>query len=130
MRRRGAGASARAASSMSSKLQRARPQMLGPGTSRATASTLSKSPREAAGKPASMTSTPSSARARATRSFSGRVMLQPGDCSPSRSVVSKIRTWSGLATMMTPSKASPWCQGRFSLSQGMRARSAAPTFSI
>ena len=34
--------------------------------------TLSKSPREAAGKPASMTSTPSSASARATRSFSGR----------------------------------------------------------
>src|SRR5437588_8785005 len=57
MRCRGAGASARAASSMSSKLQRARPQMRGPGTSRATASTLSKSPREAAGKPASMTST-------------------------------------------------------------------------
>ena len=29
----------------------------------------------------------------------GRVMLQPGDCSPSRSVVSKISTRSGLAAM-------------------------------
>src|SRR2546429_371845 len=70
----------------------------------ATACTDSKSPREAAGKPASMTSTPSSASARATRSFSGRVMLQPGDCSPSRSVVSKISTRSGLAIMGTPSE--------------------------
>ncbi len=59
--------------------------------------TASQSPREAAGKPASMTSTPRSASARATRSFSGCVMLQPGDCSPSRSVVSKIRTRSGLS---------------------------------
>src|SRR4051812_43840623 len=39
-----------------------------------------------------MTSTPSSASALATRSFSGCVMLQPGDCSPSRKVVSKINT--------------------------------------
>src|SRR5207253_1410615 len=97
-------ANARAASSMSSKLQRARAQMIGPRTSRATACTDSKSPREAAGKPASMTSTPSSASARATRSVSGRVMLQPGDCSPSRSVVSKISTRSGLAIMGTPSE--------------------------
>src|SRR5256886_5809697 len=89
---------------MSSKLKRAGAQMIGPRTSRATACTDSKSPREAAGKPASMTSTPSSASARATRSFSGRVMLQPGDCSPSRSVVSKISTRSGLAIMGTPSE--------------------------
>src|SRR5580704_45947 len=99
MRRCAASFTACATRSMSSGLQRARPQMIGPCTSRATASTLSKSPREAAGKPASMTSTPSSASARATRSFSGRVMLQPGDCSPSRSVVSKISTRSGLATI-------------------------------
>ena len=84
---------------MSPALQRASPQMIGPCTSRATALTLSKSPLEAAGKPASMTSTPSSASARATRSFSGRVMLQPGDCSPSRKVVSKIITRSDSATM-------------------------------
>src|SRR4029450_12296132 len=44
------------------------------------------------GKQASITSPPSSASAFATRSFSGCVMLQPGDCSPSRSVVSKMRT--------------------------------------
>src|SRR5690348_7862518 len=77
---------------MSSRLQRASPQMIAPCTSRATAFTDSQSPREAAGKPASITSTPSSASARATRSFSGCAMLQPGDCSPSRSVVSKIIT--------------------------------------
>ena len=39
-----------------------------------------------------MMSTPSSASAFATRTFSAWVMLQPGDCSPSRSVVSKMRT--------------------------------------
>src|SRR5580658_2884313 len=105
MRCRGASASARAASSMSSKLQRARPQMIGPSISCATACTLSKSPREAAGNPASMTSTPSSASARATRSFSGCVMLQPGDCSPSRSVVSKINTRSGLLVICITSGA-------------------------
>src|SRR5262245_39562902 len=99
MRCFGASFSAFAASSMSSRLQRARPQIVAPCTSRATAFTLSQSPREAAGKPASITSTPSSARARATRSFSGLVMLQPGACSPSRSVVSKISTGSGLGAM-------------------------------
>ncbi len=66
--------------------------MIGPRTSRAISCTASQSPGEATGNPASMTSTPSSARARAIRSFSGCVMLQPGDCSPSRSVVSKIST--------------------------------------
>ena len=45
---------------MSSSLQRARPQMIGPWTSRAIACTASKSPGEAMGKPASMTSTPRS----------------------------------------------------------------------
>src|ERR1700678_3881247 len=44
------------------------------------------------GKPASRISTPSSTSFAAMRSFSGTVMLQPGDCSPSRSVVSKIQT--------------------------------------
>src|SRR5436190_13340744 len=110
-----AGLMAFATSSMSSRLQRARPQMIGPCTSRATALTLSQSPREAAGKPASMTSTPSSASARATRSFSGCAMLQPGDCSPSRSVVSKIITRSRdmgstsrlLAALLQPGHAGP-----------------------
>src|SRR3569833_680478 len=99
MRCWGAARSAFAASSMSSRLLRARPQMMAPGTSRATALTDSQSPREAAGNPASMTSTPSSASERATRSFSGWVMLQPGDCSPSRRVVSKINTLSGLGVI-------------------------------
>src|SRR6185369_4138453 len=113
MRGLAAGFSADATRSMSSRLQRARPQMIGPCTSRATAFTLSQSPREAAGKPASMTSTPRSASARATRSFSGCAMLQPGDCSPSRSVVSKIITRSRdmglppklLATLLQPGHA-------------------------
>src|SRR5688572_1703345 len=111
MRRCGAGATAFATSSMSPRLQRARPQMMGPCTSRATALTLSQSPREAAGNPASMTSTPRSASARATRSFSGCAMLQPGDCSPSRSVVSKIITRSRdmghLALLSAPALLQP-----------------------
>ena len=101
--------------SMSSALQRARPQMIGPKFSSAMALTDSKSPGEAAGKPASMMSTLSSARSLATRSFSRSVMLQPGACSPSRSVVSNIRTWSLIV---------------YSSSQSMRLRRSAPTFSI
>ena len=42
-----------------------------------------------------MTSTRSRSSCRAIRTFSSRFMLQPGDCSPSRSVVSKI--WIDLA---------------------------------
>ncbi len=56
------------------------------------ARTASKSPTEAIGNPASMMSTPIAASARATSSFSAIFMLAPGDCSPSRNVVSKIRT--------------------------------------
>jgi len=129
MRCRAAGRSALAAFSMSPRLQRARPQMIGPSTSRATAFTESQSPGDAAGKPASMMSTPRSASAFATRSFSGCVMLQPGDCSPSRSVVSKIITRSafglmdgspgtGLAASACGAHQRPWS------SQGMRARRA------
>ena len=80
------------ARSMSRSLQRARPQTVEPATSVAMARTDSKSPTEAIGNPASMTSTPIAARARAISSFSPRFMLAPGDCSPSRRVVSKIRT--------------------------------------
>ena len=54
--------------------------------------TASKSPFEAIGKPASMMSTPISSRSSATSSFSSSVMVAPGHCSPSRRVVSKIRT--------------------------------------
>ncbi len=80
------------ARSMSRSLHRARPQTDEPVTSVAMARTASKSPTEAIGNPASMTSTPSAASARATSSFSAMFMLAPGDCSPSRRVVSKIRT--------------------------------------
>src|ERR1035438_10092418 len=53
------------------------------------------------GKPASRMSTPSSTSFRAIFSFSGTVMLQPGDCSPSRRVVSKMYTRS-LTRALSP----------------------------
>lgn len=54
--------------------------------------TALKSSGEAMGNPASMMSTPSLARLRAISSFSSEVRVAPGDCSPSRRVVSKMRT--------------------------------------
>ena len=60
------------------------------GNSLLTAVTASYSPSEAIGNPALRMSTPSSTSLRAIRSFSGTVIEQPGDCSPSRKVVSKI----------------------------------------
>ncbi len=91
MRGRAESRTAAPARSMSAGLQRARPQMIGPSTCRAMAWTASKSPGDAMGKPASMMSTPRSLSACATSSFSARFMLAPGDCSPSRKVVSKIK---------------------------------------
>src|SRR3954464_4220516 len=82
------------AASMSWKPVRARPQMTGPWTSRAMAWTASKSPGEAIGKPASMMSTPSRASCCAISTFSWVFSEIPGDCSPSRRVVSKILTLS------------------------------------
>jgi hypothetical protein len=64
--------------------------MTGPLTSRAMVRTASNSPSDAAGNPASMTSTPSWASAWAIASFASAVSAAPGVCSPSRSVVSKI----------------------------------------
>ena len=61
-------------------------------SSRAISAAASRSDCELAGKPVSITSTPSSASARAITSFCCGDMLQPGDCSPSRRVVSKILT--------------------------------------
>ena len=78
--------------SMSAKLARARPQITAFSASFAIWLTASKSPSEAIGKPASMMSTPISSSSVAICSFSCRLMVAPGDCSPSRSVVSKIRT--------------------------------------
>ena len=56
------------------------------------------------GKPASMMSTPMASRQSATSSFSSKVMVAPGHCSPSRSVVSKIRTQSALAFFWSTSE--------------------------
>ena len=56
--------------------------------------TASKSPGEEIGNPASMMSTPIASSISATSSFSRSVIAAPGDCSPSRNVVSKIRTCS------------------------------------
>ena len=78
--------------SMSVTLARARPQITAFCAWRAMAETASKSPSEAIGKPASMMSTPISSRRAAIWSFSSSVMVAPGDCSPSRRVVSKMRT--------------------------------------
>src|SRR3954467_12053188 len=82
------------AASMSWKPVRASAQITGPCTSRAIAWTASKSPGEAIGKPASMMSTPRRESWCAISSFSFLFSEMPGDCSPSRSVVSKMRTWS------------------------------------
>ena len=71
---------------------RARPATVAFSTRFAISVTASKSPFEAIGKPASMMSTPISSRRAAISIFSSSVMVAPGHCSPSRSVVSKIRT--------------------------------------
>src|SRR5450759_2265769 len=81
-----------AARSTSSVQQRASAATCAQGNSRLTASTAWKSPSLAMEKPASRMSAPSSTSFRAIFSFSGTVMLQPGDCSPSRRVVSKMYT--------------------------------------
>src|SRR3984893_11719916 len=90
MRFRSAPASARAASSMSSLRQRASAAITGRRTSRETCATASASAADAMGKPASMMSTPSASRARAIVSLSGTSIVNPGACSPSRRVVSKM----------------------------------------
>ena len=77
-------------------MARARPATVAFLTRFEIALTASKSPSEATGKPASMMSTPMLSRQSATSSFSSNVMVAPGHCSPSRSVVSKIRTQSAF----------------------------------
>src|SRR4030042_762262 len=92
------------ARSMSPGVVRASPAICGPRTSWETRLTDSKSPGELLGNPASITSTFRRSSWRAILIFSSRFMLAPGDCSPSRSVVSKIlifsivqnpRSWAG-----------------------------------
>ena len=68
--------------------------MIGPFTDFGIASTASKSPSLAFGNPASMTSTPRRASWSAIFKVSPTSSEMPGDCSPSRRVVSKISTWS------------------------------------
>ncbi len=105
----GAYLTASQAASMSLSLQRASPQMVAPRIVWAICLTDSKSPGEAIGKPASITSTPISASNWATSSFSARFMLAPGDCSPSRSVVSKIRIKRGCVLLRN---LGAWITGR------------------
>src|SRR4030081_3843610 len=88
-----AGSTARAADSISIGLARASAAIRTPFASAAMVRTDSKSPAEAMGKPASMMSTPSLASWCAKRNFSALCMVQPGDCSPSRRVVSKKTIW-------------------------------------
>src|SRR6266481_8500862 len=99
-REQAAGFSASTAASTSDLLARASAAIGTSRTSRATACTASKSPRDEMGNPASMVSTPSLASCRAMRIFSSVFMEKPGDCSPSRRVGSKMRTtsmgWSSL----------------------------------
>ena len=71
---------------------RASPAMAEPRTSRAMSFTASISPGDEAGNPASMKSTRRRSSARAISSLSWAFSATPGDCSPSRSVVSKIST--------------------------------------
>ena len=85
---------------MSSGTARARPHTTTPLRSRAIRRTASKSSGEAMGKPASMMSTPSHTSCRAISSFSSEVSEAPGDCSPSRRVVSKMYTRSAIVSLL------------------------------
>jgi len=78
------------------------PRRTGGGFSRTTARTPSRSPAKQ-GKPTQCTSTPSDSSCGHT-DFIRHVMENPGDCSPSRSVVSKMRMmFHGLPTLTTRS---------------------------
>jgi hypothetical protein len=75
---------------------RAREQTMLSFTSPAIARIASKSPSELAANPASITSTRMRSSCRAMRSFSSLVIEAPGDCSPSRKVVSKMMSRSDM----------------------------------
>src|SRR6202165_581171 len=76
-------------------------------TSCATLRTASRSPREEMGNPASITSTPNAASWCAMRIFSAVFIEKPGDCSPSRRVVSKMRTTSIERPLLSNAPAQP-----------------------
>ena len=88
--------SASAARLMSRSLARASEQTVESLMVLAMAWMHSKSPLELAAKPASITSTRRRSSWRAMRIFSSRVMEAPGDCSPSRKVVSKMMSLSDM----------------------------------
>jgi hypothetical protein len=124
MRGRSASFTASWAASISATCVRASPAMIGPSTVREIVCTASKSPGEVIGNPASITSTPRRASCCAISSFSPVLSEMPGDCSPSRSVVSKISTrlgsW-GSAMSSAPVVSS---YGFFSLGLRLRGRHA------
>src|SRR5690242_5001106 len=126
MRGRSASRTASQARSTSAGLARARPATTGPWTSRAMACTASKSPGEAIGKPASMMSTPRRASWWAISSFSCLLSEMPGDCSPSRRVVSKTRTrsFSSLTAGSAMSSSVPFVSRPFLLGLRLRGRHA------
>src|SRR5439155_6022977 len=96
------------AASMSCFFARARAAIGTERTSLATACTASRSPLDEIGKPASMTSTLSAASCLAIRIFSSVFIEKPGDCSPSRRVVSKMRTTSmGLCLQLSNANTDP-----------------------
>src|SRR5215208_1555889 len=94
--------------------------MMGPSTWRAIACTASKSPGDAIGKPASMTSTPSRDSCCAISSFSLVFSEIPGDCSPSRRVVSKMITRSSFMSLLSLACSPPLLAG-FAASRPPRA---------
>ncbi len=102
------------ARSMSLRLARASPATSVRFSRPAIWDTASKSPSEAAGNPASITSIPSFSSWPARRSFSAVFMLAPGLCSPSRRVVSKMITRSSI------------CFSFYLRFSGRRERTAAP----
>ena len=96
MRERAAPCRASAARAMSRSLARASEHTVESLMAAAIALTASKSPLLEAAKPASITSTRRRSSWRAMRSFSSLVIEAPGDCSPSRKVVSKMISLSML----------------------------------
>ena len=119
------------AASMSCSRQRASEQMVAPRTVSAIAAIAAASPGEAAAKPASMISTLSASSCFATSIFSFRFMLQPGDCSPSRSVVSKILTVLPMVSCPLLFRILPGLQGQKKLRpliQSLRDEAKAPRY--
>src|SRR5437867_5380534 len=106
MRQRSAPFRASAARSMSPEVTRASAAITGPRTLVAISRTASNSPSELIGNPASMMSTFRRASCSAISTFSAFVRAMPGACSPSRSVVSKMRTTFAVPVATSPGEAS------------------------